>query len=219
MADLSERLGQSASRYRELADQARRGMQAFWSPGHGYLYDVIGPDGRGDPSLRPNQLLPLSLPRRAFSVEQEAAVLEVVRGRLLTPYGLRTLAPTDPAYAGRYLGDARQRDSVYHQGTVWPWLLGAYVDALLNVRGRQPKVLAEARELLHPLLGHLHHDACLGSVSEIFDGDPPHAPRGCVAQAWSVAELLRVFALLGSVGTDVLGDLQESGQPVVCCAG
>ena len=196
MGELAERLGQPDRRYAELAAQARQGMQAFWSAQHGYLYDVIGPDGRGDPSLRPNQLFALSLRHRAFTAEQEAAVLEVVRRHLLTPYGLRTLAPGDPAYAGRYAGDARQRDSVYHQGTVWPWLLGAYVDALLNVRGRSPEVLAEARALIEPLLVHLCSDACLGSVSEIFDGDPPHAPRGCVAQAWSVAELLRIYALV-----------------------
>jgi predicted glycogen debranching enzyme len=214
MADLSERLGQTSSRYRALAEQTRRGMQVFWSPDHGYLFDVIGPDGRGDPSLRPNQLFALSLPRRAFSASQEAAVLEVVRRHLLAPYGVRTLAPGDPAYAGRYLGDAWQRDSVYHQGTVWPWLLGAYVDALIEVRGHRPEVLAAARDLLRPLLDHLHHDACLGSVSEIFDGDPPHAPRGCVAQAWSVAELLRAFALLEQRVPGTRNGLHEAARPV-----
>ncbi|MBA2447681.1 MAG: glycogen debranching enzyme family protein [Chloroflexi bacterium] len=196
MAELAERFGQSPARYRDLAEQARRGMQRFWSPTQGYLYDVIGPDGIGDASLRPNQLFALSLPHRAFRWKQEAAVLAVVRDHLLTPYGLRTLAPGHPAYTGRYVGDAYHRDAVYHQGTVWPWLLGAYVDALLNVHGPTPETLTEVRDLLQPLPRHLEQDACLGSVSEIFDGDAPHTPRGCVAQAWSVAELLRIYALV-----------------------
>jgi predicted glycogen debranching enzyme len=214
MADLCEQLGRPDPRYRELAERARRGMQAFWSPEHGYLFDVIRPDGQGDPGLRPNQLFALSLPRRAFSAQQEAAVLDVVRQHLLTRFGLRTLAPGDPSYAGRYEGDARQRDSIYHQGTVWPWLLGAYVDALLNVQGPRPEVLARARELLRPLLDHLVHDACLGSVSEIFDGDPPFGPRGCVAQAWSVAELLRVFALLEQSARDFRCEPHEAARPI-----
>jgi predicted glycogen debranching enzyme len=195
MHELSERLGQPDPRYLLLAEQARRGLQRFWSPELGYLYDVIEPDGRGDPSLRPNQLFALSLPRRAFAPAQEASALEAVRRHLLTPYGLRTLAPEHAAYAGRYRGDAWHRDSVYHQGTVWPWLLGAYADAVLNVRGRTPETLAELRDSISPLLEHLADDGCLGSVSEVFDGDAPHTAGGCAAQAWSVAELLRVYAL------------------------
>jgi glycogen debranching enzyme len=171
-------------------------MQRFWSDQHGYLLDLIGPDGKGDASLRPNQLFALSLPHRAFVPDQEAAALAAVRDHLLTPYGLRTLAPNDPAYRGHYTGNAFYRDSVYHQGTVWPWLIGAYVDALLNVRGRTQSVVEQIRVLIRPLLDHLRDQACLGSVSEIFDGDPPHTPQGCIAQAWSVAELLRVYALV-----------------------
>ena len=151
MAELAERLGQSGTRYREMADRAREGMQRFWSEADGYLYDVIDSEGQGDASLRPNQLFALSLPHRAFSPDQEAAVLTAVDKHLLTPYGLRTLSPTHPAYAGRYAGDGTYRDSVYHQGTVWPWLLGAYVDATLNVRGRTPKTLRELRQIIHPL--------------------------------------------------------------------
>jgi glycogen debranching enzyme len=179
-----------------LAERARRGMHRFWDEERGYLYDVIDHEGHGDASLRPNQLFALSLPNRAFSARQEASALATVREHLLTPYGLRTLAPGVPAYAGHYGGDGFHRDSVYHQGTVWPWLIGAYADATLNVRGRTPEVMAELRAVIGPLLEHLTADGCLGSVSEIFDGDPPHAPQGCVAQAWSVAEVLRVYALV-----------------------
>jgi predicted glycogen debranching enzyme len=195
MARFAEHLSKDASRYRRLAEQARAGMQRFWSTEHGYLYDVIGPDGVGDPSLRPNQLFALSLPHRAFRHELCERVLAVVQERLLTPYGPRSLAPDSPGYDGRYAGDSFHRDSVYHQGAVWPWLLGAYADALVNLRGLTPETQAELRERIAPLLRHLDHDALLGSISEIFDGDPPHAANGAAAQAWSVAELLRIYAL------------------------
>jgi predicted glycogen debranching enzyme len=195
MTRFAEHLSRDSSRYRRLAERARSGMQRFWSAEHRYLYDVIGADGSGDPSLRPNQLFAFSLPYRAFRREVGEAVLNVVQERLLTPYGPRSLAPDSPEYDGRYAGDSFHRDSVYHQGAVWPWLLGAYADALVNVRGLTPETQAELRERIGPLLRHLERDACLGSVSEIFDGDPPHAPNGAVAQAWSVAELLRVYAL------------------------
>jgi predicted glycogen debranching enzyme len=197
MAELAERLGQGESRYRQLAERARGGMQRFWSEAHGYLYDVLEPDGRGDASLRPNQVFALSLPHRALGAEQEASALEAVREHLLTPYGLRSLAQSEPGYDGRYAGDAFHRDSVYHQGAVWPWLLGPYVDALLNVQGFTPDTLAQMQRLMRPLLTHLTSQACLNSVSEIFDGDAPHSPQGCVAQAWSVGELLRVYARFG----------------------
>jgi predicted glycogen debranching enzyme len=195
MARFAEHLSDDGSRYRQLAERARSGMQRFWSTEHGYLYDVIGPDGVGDPSLRPNQLFAFSLPTCAFSREQGEAVLQVVRERLLTPYGPRSLAPGSPGYDGSYAGDSFHRDSVYHQGAVWPWLLGAYADALINVRGNTHETRSELRERIQPLLRHLEQDGCIGSVSEILDGDPPHAPNGAVAQAWSVAELLRIYAM------------------------
>jgi len=195
MAAFAEHLSKDGSRYRRLAERARDGMQYFWSDEHGYLFDVIGPDGVGDPSLRPNQLFAFSLPTCAFSIQQGERVLEVVRDRLLTPFGPRSLAPGSPGYDGQYAGDSFHRDSVYHQGAVWPWLLGAYADALINVRGSTSETIAELRERIRPLLRHLEQGACLGSVSEIFDGDEPHAPNGCVAQAWSVAELLRIYAM------------------------
>lgn len=195
MAHFAEHLSKDGSLYRRLAERARSGMQRFWSEEHGYLYDVIGPDGIGDPSLRPNQLFAFSLPTCAFSHEQGEAVLKVVQERLLTPYGPRSLAPESVGYDGHYAGGAFHRDSVYRQGAVWPWLLGAYADALVNLRGLTPVTIAELRALIEPLVRHLDQDALLGSVSEIFDGDPPHAPNGAAAQAWSVAELLRIYAL------------------------
>jgi predicted glycogen debranching enzyme len=195
MASFAEHLSHDGSRYRRLAERARTGMQRFWSAEHGYLYDVLGPDGVGDPSLRPNQLFAFSLPTCAFSPEQGEAVLSIARERLLTPYGPRSLAPGSPGYDGRYGGDSFRRDSVYHQGAVWPWLMGPYADALLNVRGLTPETVAELRQRIAPLLRHLDREALLGSVSEIFDGDPPHGANGAAAQAWSVAELLRIYAL------------------------
>jgi predicted glycogen debranching enzyme len=195
MARFADCLSTDGSRYRRLAERARGAMQRFWSEQHGYLYDVIRPDGVGDASLRPNQLFALSLPHRAFRHDKCERVLSIVQERLLTPYGPRSLAPGSDGYDGHYAGDAFHRDSVYHQGAVWPWLLGAYADALVNVRGLTPETQNELRERIAPLLGHLERDGCLGSVSEIFDGDEPHAPNGAVAQAWSVAELLRIYAL------------------------
>jgi predicted glycogen debranching enzyme len=195
MARFADHLSQDGAEYRYLAARARNGMQRFWSEEHGYLYDVIGPDGVGDASLRPNQLFAFSLPTCAFSHQQGEAVLKVVQEQLLTPYGPRSLAPGADGYDGRYAGDSYHRDSVYHQGAVWPWLLGAYADALVNLRGLTPATRAELRERIAPLMRHLDGDACLGSVSEIFVGDAPHAPNGAVAQAWSVAELLRIYAM------------------------
>jgi glycogen debranching enzyme len=195
MARFANQISKDGSRYRSLAERARGGMQRFWSAEYEYLYDVIGPDGEGDPSLRPNQLFAFSLPTCAFSCEQGEAVLRVVQDRLLTPYGPRSLAPGSPGYDGRYAGDSFHRDSVYHQGAVWPWLLGAYADALVNVRGLTLETQVELRERIQPLLHHLEQQGCLGSISEIFDGDAPHASSGAAAQAWSVAEVLRIYAL------------------------
>lgn len=163
----------------------------FWYSAGGYLFDVIdGPDG-DDPSLRPNQLYALSLVDGLLTKDQERQMLEVVERHLLTPVGLRTLAPSDPRYRGRYEGGVSERDVAYHQGTVWPFLLGPFVTAWLKVHGATPANKKRARRWLEGIEQHLDQ-ACLGQVSEIFDGDPPHEARGCVAQAWSVAELLRV---------------------------
>src|SRR6185369_7290087 len=136
-----------------------------------------------DGSIRPNQLFALSLPFPLIEGERAESVLRVCEKTLLTPYGLRTLSPDDSRYRGRITGPQSERDAAYHQGTVWPWLIGAYSDAVQRVRGTRPEFPS--------LIAHLS-EAGLGSISEVFDGDPPHAPRGCIAQAWSVAELLRV---------------------------
>ena len=143
---------------------------------------------RHDASVRPNQILALSLPYPLLAGDRARAVLDVVRRELLTPFGLRTLSPEDPNYTGHYGGDPVARDAAYHQGTVWPWLLGPFITAWVRLGGSRE----EARSLLRPLEDHLK-EAGLGTFSEIFEGDPPYAPKGCIAQAWSVAEILRAY--------------------------
>ena len=177
-----------------------RGLETFrarfWNEAGGYLYDVVDVDhqrGAADPAFRPNQILAVGgLPLALLDRERAARVVEQVERRLLTPLGLRSLAANAIGYAARYTGDGPQRDAVYHQGTVWPWLIGAFVDAWVRVRGGTDDAKREARKLfLGPLLAHLTESG-IGHVSEIADGDAPHMPRGCPFQAWSVAELLRL---------------------------
>ena len=177
-----------AQRLTEIADRtAENFITKFWNEQAGCLYDVVDGD-RKDASIRPNQTIALSLGFSMVPAEKAKAILAVVERDLLTPYGLRTLSPSDPRYRGRYEGDQMQRDSAYHQGTVWPWLLGPFITAYVKTHG--PASREKARGWLSHFQTHLS-EAGLGSVSEIFDGDAPHAPRGCIAQAWSVAELLR----------------------------
>jgi predicted glycogen debranching enzyme len=164
---------------------------AFWYESGGYLYDVIDGDGGADTSLRPNQIFALSLGGKLLDDRRARSVLEVCTRELLTPVGLRSLARTDPRYVGRYEGDVRSRDAAYHQGTVWSWLLGPFALAHYRVHGDA----AHALGFLDGLAPHLD-EACLGTISEIFDGDAPHAPRGCFAQAWSVGETLRAWHIL-----------------------
>ncbi|HEV7517699.1 MAG TPA: amylo-alpha-1,6-glucosidase [Thermoanaerobaculia bacterium] len=193
LAGLERRLGDAgtaaeAARLDGKAERARlRFGELFWNPASGYLYDCIDGDER-DASLRPNQLLALSLPFPLLAGERAESVLRAVERQLLTPVGLRTLAPDDPRYRPRYEGSPAERDGAYHQGTVWPWLLGPYLTALVQVRGEAGQ--ERARAILEAFTPHLW-DAGIGTVGEIYDGDPPHLPRGCVAQAWSVGELLR----------------------------
>jgi predicted glycogen debranching enzyme len=196
MEDLAQRFGreEEARGYRALAEKAQASFLAkFWNAEAGCLYDVVDDlkTGKADASVRPNQVLALSLTYPILTGERAASVLEVVERELLTPYGLRSLSPKDQAYKGRYNGDMRTRDAAYHQGTVWGWLIGPYMDAYFSVHGETPKTRENAARALGPLRAHLLQSA-LGTVSEIFEGDAPHAPRGCPAQAWSVAELLRV---------------------------
>jgi predicted glycogen debranching enzyme len=190
MAGFAQRLQKPAGQYEALAERALAGFSRFWDEEIGYCRDILDGPGGHDASLRPNQLFAVSLAHNPLGARQQRAVVDVCAHHLLTSHGLRSLAPTDSAYVGRYGGDRQQRDGAYHQGTVWGWLIGPFVRAHLRVYG-QPAV---ARSFLNPLLQHL--DAhCVGSLSEIFDGDPPFAPRGCIAQAWTVAEVLQTWLM------------------------
>src|SRR5436190_11228586 len=182
--------GDTLQSFNHLSNPVKKSFrQRFWYGG-GYLYDVVdGPDG-DDASLRPNQLFAVSLTPGLLGKKQASKVLSAVRQYLLTPYGLRTLARNDPQYRGALVGDRYARDGAYHQGTVWTWLLGPYFDAVLAVKGHQAAA-REWKSVLPALRVHLA-DAGLGSISEVFDADPPHTPRGCIAQAWSVSEVLRL---------------------------
>lgn len=193
MEEFANKFGdkQTANHCGSLADGARASFHGlFWNSNEKCLYDVVGDDGKPDASVRPNQLFAVSLPFSLANGERARQIVQIAERDLLTPYGLRSLSPRDSRYRGRYEGDATARDSAYHQGTVWAWLIGAFITAYLKANGRTPETIAKARGWLEGFRSHLT-DAGLGQVSEIFDGDAPHTPRGCIAQAWSVAEILR----------------------------
>jgi predicted glycogen debranching enzyme len=174
----------------EAADRVQHSFnERFWYAEGGYLYDVIDGEAGDDPSCRPNQVFAIALEHPVLEKSRWQAVMTVVREKLLTPVGLRSLAPDHVDFKARYDGDLRARDAAYHQGTVWAWLIGPYVDAWLKLN---PKDAAGAGRLMEGFESHLN-DACVGSISEIFDAEEPYAPRGCVAQAWSVAEVLRIL--------------------------
>jgi predicted glycogen debranching enzyme len=162
----------------------------FWNAEGGYLYDVIDTD-RKDASIRPNQVIALSLPHSMLSSDRARSLLAVVERELLTPYGLRTLAPSDPRYQGKYQGSPAERDTVYHRGTVWPWLLGPFIRAYLKTHDESPEARTRAAGWIAGFQEHVYNTGVVGQISEILDGDAPHAPRGCAAQAWSVGEVLR----------------------------
>jgi predicted glycogen debranching enzyme len=187
----------------DLEGQAARAFDSFnrrfWFEGGGHLYDVVdGESGQDDPSCRPNQVFAISLDHPVLERSRWEAVLNVVRDRLLTPVGLRSLAPRHADYKSKYYGDLRSRDAAYHQGTVWAWLIGPFIDAWLKVF---PEDRPGARLLLEGFEKHLN-EGCVGSISEIYDAEEPYTPRGCVAQAWSVAEVLRCLDKTASLPSE-----------------
>jgi hypothetical protein len=185
---------------RPYSDSAARAFVSFngrfWYGEGGYLYDVVEGEHGDDPACRPNQVFAISLKHPVLDRARWGPVLDVVRERLVTPVGLRSLAPGNPDYKPRYFGDLRARDAAYHQGTVWAWLIGPFLDAWLKVH---PDDRPGARRFLEGFKAHLS-EGCLGTISEIFDAEAPYTPRGCIAQAWSVAEVLRGWVKAGRQG-------------------
>jgi predicted glycogen debranching enzyme len=189
MSAFAQVLGKESSQYDEMAQTTKTGFERFWNQETGYCFDVLdSPDGSNDPSLRPNQLFALSLPKSPLTKEQQEGVIKACEQFLLTSHGLRSLSPEDSQYQGVYGGDQYHRDSAYHQGTVWGWLIGPFVLAHLRVYNDPNQALS----FLEPIAYHLTSTG-LGTISEIFDGNAPYRPRGCIAQAWSVAEVLRTW--------------------------
>jgi predicted glycogen debranching enzyme len=188
-----ERGADAGKEMHAAADRARASFNTrFWNAEGGYLYDVVDTEGGGnDAAFRPNQIFAVSLPNPVLAQERWKAVVDLVGEKLLTPVGLRSLAREHPDYKPTYHGDLRTRDAAYHQGTVWSWLIAPYIDAWLKV---YPDRRTDARRFLSGLEAHLG-EACIGSVSEVFDAEAPYTPRGCIAQAWGVAELLRAWVL------------------------
>jgi predicted glycogen debranching enzyme len=184
----NEGAAQSLNKHAQRAQHSFN--ERFWYEQGGYLFDVIEGEHGDDSACRPNQVVSLSLRHPVLDQRHWKAVLDVVKERLLTPVGLRSLSPDHPEYKSKYFGDLRARDAAYHQGTVWAWLIGPFIDAWLRI---YPDDRVTARKYLEAMIPHLD-DACVGSISEIFDAEPPFTPRGCIAQAWSVAEVLRCWA-------------------------
>ncbi len=193
MGEMSELVGRDPYEFRAVASWIREAFdQAFWSDELGYLYDVVTAE-ESDGSIRPNQIFAISLPHPLLEGKKAHSVLKTVTKELLTPFGLRTLSPSDRRYARAYTGGPRSRAAAAHQGTVHPWLIGPYISAWLNLMGRTPENMAEAeKEFFRPVLSAVRR-GCLGTVSGMFDGSKPHRDRGCVSRARCVAELLRVY--------------------------
>lgn len=188
LSEFAERLGKPGEEYTTLAARVRENYRRFWNATRNYCYDVIDAPQGDDPALRPNQLMAISLAHSPLTADQQKSILNACWRRLLTSHGLRSLAPEEPAYVGTYGGNRQKRDAAYHQGTVWAWLIGPFISAYLKVY-RDPQA---ACALLVPFFQQLKSHG-LGSLSEIYDGDAPFTPRGCFAQAWSVAEVIRVM--------------------------
>ncbi|MEJ7849403.1 MAG: amylo-alpha-1,6-glucosidase [Pyrinomonadaceae bacterium] len=196
MAELAERFGypERQKTYVSMAETAKGSFNGqFWNDSDRCLFDVVN-GGNRDASVRPNQIFTVSLPHTMLNAEKARKVVNKVENDLLTPFGLRSLSPNDPRYVPIYIGSTLERDGSYHQGTVWGWLIGPFVEAYLKVNSNNLTARNRAREIAGNFKKHMA-EAMTGQVSEIFDGDPPHTPRGCAAQAWSVAELVRITAL------------------------
>ncbi|HEV2521603.1 MAG TPA: amylo-alpha-1,6-glucosidase [Candidatus Acidoferrales bacterium] len=196
MARFARALGQSPIHYESLSEQARTGFARFWNPDRQFCFDVIddpGSSGGKNTALRPNQIFAVSLPETALTPEQQRAVVDVCARELLTSFGLRSLGRAEPGFIGRYAGNPEERDAAYHQGTVWGWLLGPFALAHLRVY----RNAAEAMSFLEPMSRHIEA-AGLGTAGEIFDGDPPFTPNGCIAQAWTVGETLRAWRAIAA---------------------
>ncbi|MHC4395987.1 MAG: amylo-alpha-1,6-glucosidase [Planctomycetota bacterium] len=190
---------EAAKHYCSMADKVKAGFcKLFWNEKRSYLNDCVLLNGSVDATVRPNQIFAVSLPFSPLPIQQAKRVVDVVQKELLTAYGLRTLGVKDSRYKGTYTGGQQQRDEAYHQGTVWAYLIGPFVEAYLKVNDFSQKSKRKAAEFIEPLMQHLTEDGCLGQVCEIFDGDAPHRPKGCFAQAWSVAELIRAYQLINS---------------------
>jgi predicted glycogen debranching enzyme len=189
MASLASAAKQPAEPFAQLASRAKQSFAKFWNSSAGCCYDVIDAPGIGnDAALRPNQIFAVSLPESPLTAEQQKAVVDICARRLLTSHGLRSLAQSESGYQGHYGGGVRERDGAYHQGTVWGWLLGPFALAHLRVYADR----AAAMSFLEPL-GKQIHSHGFGTLGEIFDGEAPFTPRGCIAQAWTVAEVLRAW--------------------------
>ncbi len=188
---------QIASRYQQMADKVKTAFcKVFWNEKNRYLNDCVFPDGTVDASLRPNQIFAVSLDFSPLDRRQQKSIVDIVHKELVTAYGLRTLSPRDKNYIQQYGGTQEQRECAYHQGMVWPWLMGAFVESYLKVNGSCPSSRKKAAGFIETLLKHFAEEGCIGQLSEAFDGEAPHQPRGCIAQAWSVAELIRAYKMI-----------------------
>jgi len=199
MADAVETMWPDRARhYRALAARGGAAFSSvFWNPEHACLFDHVTPDGLKDGAIRPNQIFAASLKHSPLNNAQRLKVIKAVKEHLLTPVGLRTLPPTDPNYHPKYTGQQFQRDRAYHQGTIWPWLIGPYAEAVMRAGDFSDQSKQKAWKSVQPLLDRMLDDG-LGQLNEVHESQTPHRPVGCIAQAWSVAELLRVLALINT---------------------
>ena len=191
---IQETLGNNASELKKLAIKVKASFKkTFWNEKSLSLYDYIKPDGTPDESFRPNQIYAVYLPFELLDSDEEKQIVDSIFAKLYTSYGLRSLSPEDPKYKAFYKGDRIERDRCYHQGTVWAFLIGPFISSYLKVNNNSVESQLRASLMIEPFIKHMHEEECLGSISEVFDGDMPHNPGGCFAQAWSVAEILRCY--------------------------